>query len=1500
MRVIKGYKLQEKIGAGGFGEVYHARQLSVEREVAIKLILPKHANEEEFIQRFKIEAQLIANLEHPHIVPLYDYWRDPSGAYLVMRWLRGGSVADSLLVNGPWDVEATGQLLREIAGALSVAHRNEVVHQDIKPANILLDEDGYAYLTDFGIARIIRDDINLAEDPNNVMHGSPAYISPEHLQHQPITHKSDIYSLGILIYEVLTGEGPYPATEIMELLTHHLKTPLPSLTTQRPDIPAVFDEVIKQATVKNPASRYDSVLDMAQHYQDILNTLRHNNTKIPPVSVAAAQISDAVHSLPIEIPNPYKGLRAFHEADAKDFFGRDDLVRELLRRLAEHHEYQRFLAVIGPSGSGKSSVVRAGLLPAIRRGDLMGLPGAFIADMTPGTNPMRSLETAILQLARRADDQLVAKLQRDDFELAQVLRQSLPDNAEMILFIDQFEEVFTLVDDEALRNHFLNTLYRAVTQEASHFRLLITLRADFYDRPLYYAGWSDLFQDRSQVVPPLSELQLKQAITAPADRVGLDIQSGLVELMASDVGNQVGSLPLMQYALAELFERKKGVQLTIDDYNAMGGISGALANRAEELYTKKLTGAQQAAARQMFPRLIKLGEGTEDTRQRALQPELTSLSGGKQAIQDVIDIYVKYRLLTSSNETVRRVGKGEQDDYEERVPTVEIAHEALIRSWGRLNQWLNDNREALQNQARLSSASNEWLINGKDESYLASGARLAQFEELLADSEIALTAGESAFVTASIHHATRNERLRQRVIAILIFLLVVSGVALVGVYTQSQITIRERNRANAEAITSRSRELAASAQTRLDTPDTSLLLSLQAIATENNYQARNSLLLGLQQHPRLLQYLNGHTDFVRAASSSPDGTQFATAGRDQTIILWDANTLEATQLLRNHDDWINTLAYSPDGRWLASGDRIGRTTVWDLETGEIHLQLEEDYGFNAQGRPIRAEIWSAVFSNDDDRLFVADSRGNIIVYDTQDGTQLNGRQLINAQDDGGNLIAILAAAMSPDGALLATADNTNSVRLWDTDTLEPVRTLSGHHNWVLDLLFSPDGNILYSASADQTIIAWDVATGDIAQIFEGHNGWVRTLALFPGGNTLVSGGRDGRVIVWNTANGQQFSAFNNIQQREVWDLILRDTSVWTAGELNSLNLWTLSSPSNLSELVGIHDQVVHEVAFAPDNATIAAAGGDAFDDEVPISLWNLNTSESTQLNGHTEVITATAYSGDQLISASTGGTVIFWENAHEAARLERASGLLSAATTADTMALGRADGQIEIWDISGDLSALENPTFILLEGTSPIEALAFDPAGRLLAAGNRDGSGTIWDIESGTQLGDALQGHQDGINTVAFSPDGQILATGSRDQAVILWDVATQAMIQEPLIGHSGWVNTVVFSPDGQLLASASRDRTIILWDVGEMRQLGAPFMLHTAPVEQVAFSPDGLTLLSGSLDTTVRLLDVNPDAWQSRACAIAKRELNPSERQQYFPNRSPLDICVDATSSRN
>jgi DNA-binding SARP family transcriptional activator len=731
-RTVRGYVIREQLGQGNFGVVYHAFQLQVGRDVALKVILPQFANHPSFIRRFETEAQLVARLEHPYIVPLYDFWREPDGAYLVMRWLRAGSLATAI-ERGPWKIEAATLLIEQIAAALATAHRRGVVHRDVKPQNILLDQENNAYLSDFGIALELMRSDGLT-DADAVI-GSPAYLSPEHAKSEPATAQSDIYSLGVVMHELLVGEHPFVGATPADQIAMHLTESLPPLREQRPDLPEALEVVIQQATAKEPTNRYQDALEFAAAFRAAASYL------------AAKNAGSSLASAPVEMVNPYRGLRAFQEADADVFYGRDALIQQLASRLdpaQNGRANSRFLAVVGPSGSGKSSVVKAGLIPALGGGAVPGSENWFVAEMVPGTHPLEELELALWPIAVNPPPSLVEPMQLDVRGMLRTIRRILPgrEDPQLLLVIDQFEELFTLVEDEDRRAFFIDSLLTALSARGSPLRVVITLRADFYDRPLQIQSLGQLLKQHTELILPLTAEELTRAVREPASRAGSHLEEGLTEVIVAEVVDQPGALPLMQYALTELFERRRDHVMTREAYEEIGGVPGALGRRADEIYDG-LDPAGQEATRQLFLRLVSLGEGVEDTRRRVLRSELEAIQ--KPGFLEVlISSFGAARLLTLDRDPLTRES------------TVEVAHEALLREWPRLRGWLDQSRNDVRLQRMLAAAANEWQAAGRDDGFLLRGGRLDQFEGWAVETDLALTHDELDFLDASL--AERRQR----------------------------------------------------------------------------------------------------------------------------------------------------------------------------------------------------------------------------------------------------------------------------------------------------------------------------------------------------------------------------------------------------------------------------------------------------------------------------------------------------------------------------------------------------------------------------------------------------------------------------------------------------------------------------------------------------------------------------------------------------------------------
>jgi len=1115
---LRGYRLLEQVGAGSFGSVHRAFQPQVGREVAIKTINPRFANDPEFIRRFEAEAQLVARLEHPHVVPLYDFWREPDGAYLVMRYLRGGSLRERL-AHGPLGLQEAARLLDQMAQALMAAHRQGVVHRDVKPANILFDEEDNAYLSDFGIAK----DVKVSEvAPGGMPSPLAYYLSPEEIRGEPATPRTDIYSLGLVLYEILAGRHAFADAPPEEVVAKHLPEPVPSIEASRPDLPRAVDEVIAVATAKVPADRFPDARAMASAFRAAL---------VPADVRPPATLST-------EIRNPYKGLRPFLEPDAADFFGREALVSELVGRLVEQEDGSRFLGVVGPSGSGKSSLVCAGLLPALRAGAVAGSDRWFLLEMHPGTHPFEELASALMRIAVDPPVTLIERLEGDPLGLVSAAEEVLPPDSELFVVIDQFEEVFTLVEDEDVRARFLGIVLAAATEPTSRVRIVCTLRADFYDRPLAYAGLAELVKSRTVAVTPLLPEELQRAVVAPAEGVSLRIDPALVADLVADVATQPGALPLLQYALTELFDQRDGSTLTLDGYRRIGGVSGALSRRAEALY-RRLNGSGREATRQLFLRLITVGrEGGDDTRRRVLRSELTSLQVDLEALDAVIDTFGARRLLSFDR------------DPATRGPTVEVAHEALLTEWSRLRGWIEAAREDVRTHRRLAAAARDWTDSGRDPSFVLRGTHLARFEAWAASSGLALTAGEHDYLEAGLaqrnadrveedSRKAREAALERRSARRLRGLVAVFAAAALIATTLTVVATDQRGRAQREARIASARELAAGSVANLEVdPELSVLLAIEAV--EATRSAEGTVLREAEEAlhravvaSRLELEVPGVGGLL---AWSPRGV-FVTEGPENSglIDIRDSETGESVLSFQGHDGDMNDVAFSPDGSRLASTGDDGKLNVWDPSTGRLLSSLSAD-----------GDAWGPSFSADGSLVSAAWFKDDALVRIVDLSTD---RVVSTIPEDGA-----IDTALSPDGKHVAVGKLYGEVgAVFDVSTGEEAFALAGpnccYHPGSRGVSWSPDGRLV-AASSEGTARVWDAETGTLRYTLLGHTGSVFSVAWSPDSSRLVTGSSDGTAKVWEIGS-------EGVRER-----------------------WSLSAQETKSGIVG--------VAFSPDGSRVSA------------------------------------------------------------------------------------------------------------------------------------------------------------------------------------------------------------------------------------------------------------------------------------------------------------------------
>lgn len=1164
-------------------------------------------------------------------------------------------------------------------------------------------------------------------------------------------------------------------------------------------------------------------------------------------------------NLSAELTNPYKGLQAFQEADAPDFFGRETLTQRLGERLREDAELARFLAVVGPSGAGKSSVVRAGLLPALRQ----GTHAPLVADLVPGTHPFEELEAALLRAAPNPPPSLLEQLQSDERGLVRVAKRLLPADCELVLLIDQFEELFTLTADEAVRAAFIASLYSAVADARSQLRVIITLRADFYDRPFLYLPASELFSRRTEAIGALAPDELHQAIVAPAERHGLELEAGLAAAIVHDVADQPGALPLMQYALSELYERRDGRRMTLAAYQASGGVRGALARRAEHVYTG-LNVAEQIEARNLFLRLVTPGESAADTRRRVSLSELLSATHDQTVLQAVLDRYVRYRMLTFDREP--RTGE----------TTVEVAHEALIHSWGRFDGWLAEGREQLLLHRRLLASAGEWQRSGQETSFLANGTRLAQFAVLAnqddPDSTVALTAEEQAYIAASLAEQQRAEtterdqqarelslqrqsarRLRTLAIGLVVFLLVASGLAM-WAFNRSQVA--QTNFAHADAL----RLAADSNSLLLAQGDNSLiaLLALRSLQIEYT-PAGDAALTGASALDFAPQIFQGDTKDLVDVKFSHDGKYLATSAMSlHEVLLWDVATGKLLKTLGGYPDLVTKLAFSPDDSELLTGSFDGTPRLWNVHTGQLIRSLSGHSGW----------VVGVAFAPSGRFIATGGSDGSARIWDRASGAELQRLAVAEGEQK---------VVFSPDSSTLLTGGGDNVLHLWDVATGRQIRAFSGPSGTIRAIAFSPDGRYVAGGSDDKTIGIWDAASGQELHILSGHKFGITSLAFSPDSRYLISGSGDFLAKLWDVATGQLVHTFSG-HTNEVDDLAFAPDgrSIVTSSDDGSARIWSLQHAGGPVPYLG-HTGAVHEVAFSPDGKIVLTAS-----DDDSAKMWDAASGEErNRLIGHTDDVWSAVFAPDgrTILTASADTTARLWD-ASTSQELRRFTGHTAVVRRAAFVPGGRRivtaseDGTARVWDVA---SGKELARFSGHSG--PVLSAVFAPDGNTVVTAGEDGTARIWDAATGEELR-VLRGHAAAVTDVAISPDGKLVATSSSDGTARLWDGATGKEVRQ-FLGHTGAVFAVTFSSDGGELLTGANDQTARVWNVqtgAEVRRLTT----QAVEVSDAAFSPDGTHILTSGGDGSVRLWPTDYHDTIRYLCGALTRDLTADERTQY------------------
>jgi WD40 repeat protein/class 3 adenylate cyclase len=883
---------------------------------------------------------------------------------------------------------------------------------------------------------------------------------------------------------------------------------------------------------------------------------------------------------------PFKGLQYFEEEDSDLFFGRELLTARLVNRLRD----TQFLSVIiGASGSGKSSIVRAGLIPALKKGDTLldgTKPPEGSADwrvhvITPTAHPLEALATELTRDSESvtATATLMDDLTKEPCSLSLFLTRK-NHTQHTVLVVDQFEELFTLCRDEFEREAFIDNLLTAIAPDGGRITLIITLRADFYAHLAQYPELRDAVAKQQEYIGPMTTEELRRAIEEPAKRGHWEFEPGLVDLILRDVGDEPGALPLLSHALLETWKRRAAHTLTLKGYADAGGVHGAIAHTAETVY-QSLSPEEQIIARDIFLRLTELGEGTEDTRRRASFEELTSHVKNADGVRAVLNLLAEARL----------VSLGEN--------TAEVAHEALIREWPTLREWLNHDREGLLLHRHLTEAAHDWELLGRDPGALYRGAHLAQAREWAAVHPKALNAGERAFLTASIEQEQREEwereeqrqreleaakklaeteraraeeqahsanrlRARNRVIttvgSIALILALLAG--MFGVQSNRNAEEAESNFANSEA-----QRLAALANNLLLSDGNSeqiALLSMRSMNTQYTPQGDAALVAAARLDFPVRLFTQ--SDPVMSVAFSSDGRYALTGGTDGIARVWDTLTGEEIRQFVGHTNLINSATFSPDGRYILTGSWDKTARLWDAKTGQ---ELHQFIGHTDQ-------VLAVAYSPAGTIILTSSVDGTTRLWDSATGQEL--QSFIGS-----------STAFSPDGKYLLTDNNDGKVRMWDIQTNQEVRQFTHGHTSILSFaIFSPDSKFILTGSYDATAKLWDASTGRALHTYTGHTGSVISVAFSSDGKYVFTASGDGTARLWDAQTGQELRRFTCPASLNSLAISPDGKSVLTGSNDGAARLWSVVPGPELPSFS--NDRGFGAVAFSPDGKFVLTGG----------------------------------------------------------------------------------------------------------------------------------------------------------------------------------------------------------------------------------------------------------------------------------------------------------------------